>query len=117
MGMLAPMDALFSVPNHSAAGAPAWTSAAREPNELRSYFENAHGEQWISSATAHRLLVSGGDLDWETKRIDVPNYKRLLRELTESRAFAGVLLNTAESMWIASVLQAADDAFGSAVLA
>lgn len=111
------MDSLFSAPNHSKVEPPAWVSADREPGELRSYFENGYGEQWISSATGQRLLVAGGDLDWDTKRVDFPNYSRLLRELTDSRTFAGVLLNPAEAMWLASVLTAASDAFGNTAMA
>jgi hypothetical protein len=57
------MTVVFSVDNaHTeAAGAPPpWITAPRDASELRAYFENAFGEQWIASATAHRFLLSGG---------------------------------------------------------
>lgn len=55
------MTIVFSVENQhvEACGvAPAWTAAVRETSEVRAYFENSYGEQWIASATVDRFLLT-----------------------------------------------------------
>ncbi len=87
---------------------PAWLA---EPQKgLRSYFENAHGEQWIAEATKDRLLLTGGDVGWETYSIQHPNYGELAAQLAagSSPTWSGgeatvLVLEQAERTWLLPV--------------
>lgn len=88
---------------------PAWTTVPRQERELRSYFENGLGEQWIASATPLRLLVTGGDIVWRTIEISNPDYTGLMSELEVGPVhnLRGTVVNWEERLWLASVLAAA----------
>lgn len=108
------MTAVFSAENFHTAecgNPPPWTMASRETSELRAYFENAFGEQWIASATPDRFLLTGGDIGWKTLRVDTPDYRKLAVRCTESTTiafqFEGTILNLPERLWLHAVLTTA----------
>jgi hypothetical protein len=105
------MTIVFSVENlhtKQCGSPPAWTMASRQASELRAYFENVHGEQWIASATPGRFLLSGGDTGWETVQIDDPDYRELVAQCADvSAAFAGTIFSREERLWLLAVLTAA----------
>ena len=88
---------------------PQWTAASREASELRAYFENVYGEQWIASAMPARFLLTGGDIGWKTLRVDEPDYRRLAARCADSNAteFEGTTLNREERLWLLAVLTVA----------
>jgi hypothetical protein len=101
---------LFTVENqHSkeCGTPPAWINAPRLSGEHRAYFENMYGEQWLASATAERLLFTGGDISWQEHRIDKPAYAGLAKQLLISPSLDDVFLNEAERFWLISVCYAA----------
>jgi len=95
---------IFMVENsHSVACGepPAWTMGRREPQELRGYFENRHGEQWIAFATADLFILTGGDIDWQTRRIAKPDYAAIA---ADGAAALTLVLSHEEALWLNSVL-------------
>ena len=110
------MTIVFSVENShtEAAGAPPpWTTAPRDASELRAYFENAFGEQWIASATPRRFLLTGGDVGWTTTRIDDPDYRSLATRCVDpaTTGFEGTILRHEEQLWLLAVLTAAAERY------
>lgn len=106
------MTIVFSVESshtEEAGAPPPWTTAPRDASELRAYFENAFGEQWIASATARRFLLTGGDVGWKTTRIDDPDYQRLAARCVDptSTGFEGTILRPEERFWLLAVLTSA----------
>lgn len=106
------MTIVFSVDNahiDDAGAPPPWTTAPRDASELRAYFENTFGEQWIASATARRFLMAGGDLGWKTTRIDDPDYRSLAARCADPAAtsFEGTIVRHDERLWLLAVLTAA----------
>jgi hypothetical protein len=103
----------FFVRNGHEALPPAWVL---EEQGIRSYFENTHGEQWIACATADAFLITGGDIDWETKRLQSPDYPQMLATLPQAHflldappwAFElDLALAEDERAWLQAVLTAA----------
>jgi hypothetical protein len=109
-------DTAFLEPNRhfKASGAsPAWTTTPREPGERRSYFEGTCGDQWVASATKQRFLLTGGDIGWETTRVENPEYAVLLAQLATYEmwsGFQGLILAAEERHWLTAVLLAAQAA-------
>jgi len=100
---------------------PAWCSETAAPDEHRSYFENAHGEQWIASATKNLLRIAGGDASWRTIEVANPDYLRIAKQAGTGIAMSffpgvgpvtekgGCTLNTEESLWLIAVCAAMDN--------
>ncbi len=90
--------------------APAWTAAATAG--YRGYFENRYGEQWIVHASRDQLLLTGGDIGWETIEIANPDYRELARQLRNPAGSATnvlareLLLNEEERLWLHAVCAA-----------
>lgn len=108
------MKFVFSVENsHSeqCGDPPSWTSASREGGELRAYFENVYGEQWIASAKPDLFLLTSGDIGWRTVRIDAPDYRSLVTRCadTDVSDFGGTILNREERLWLLAVLTVAHE--------
>jgi hypothetical protein len=106
------MTIVFSVENshtEESGAPPPWTTAPRDASELRAYFENAFGEQWIASATPRRFLLTGGDVAWKTTRIDDPDYRSLATRCVDptTTGFEGTILRHEERFWLLAVLTAA----------
>lgn len=103
---------------------PAWIS--EKPRGLRSYFENRHGDQWVSEATKNLFRLAGGDASWETRRVKRPNYGALLRQIESYMelkktsgwvafaGFQGIVFSHEECHWLVAVLCAAVNAYGGA---
>lgn len=99
------MTIVFSVDNQHVEEcgiAPSWTTAAREAAEVRAYFENSYGEQWVASVTPSRFLLTGGDIDWKTVRVDAPDYRKLAAHCADPSvtSFEGTGLNREERLWL-----------------
>ena len=83
--MTSPKHPPFQRPNfHSNQPKPPdW--AYDPPSDARWHFyENAHGEQWVAVTSKDRLLVSGGDIDWDPIDIMGPDYAGLVSALWNS---------------------------------
>lgn len=73
---------------------------------MRAYFENSYGEQWITSVTPSRFLLTGGDIGWDTVRVDAPDYRKLAAHCADPSvtSFEGTGLNREERLWLLAVL-------------
>jgi hypothetical protein len=102
----------FQRPNHHRTEPPSWV---HDPPGRWFFFENANDEQWVASASQDRLLVTGGDIGWQTIDIQKPDYVGILAALwTPNTWFAYATshpewmdLNTScleERLWLASII-------------
>jgi hypothetical protein len=104
---------MLTIRNHHPRQLPDWSNAD-EPGQL-AYFENALGEQWIARATSDRFRLAGGDIDWETRTIEHPDYEALrieVLQVSSTRIPTGsptlnLVLDDAERIWLAAVFTAA----------
>ena len=79
-----------------------------QEGEVRSYFENHHGERFVASATPGRLLVTTDDTDWEEYVVAAPDYTQLVAWLEQPGwipppELGLMVLNAEERVWLLSV--------------
>jgi hypothetical protein len=79
-----------------------------QEGEVRSYFENGHGERFVASATQERLLVTTDDTDWEEYVVKAPDYAKLVAWLEQPGwipppELGLMMLNAEERVWLLSV--------------
>jgi hypothetical protein len=82
-----------------------------QEGEVRSYFENRHGERFVASATPGRLLVTTDDTDWEEYVVAAPDYAQLVAWLEQPGwipppELGLMILNAEERVWLLSVCMA-----------
>jgi hypothetical protein len=82
-----------------------------QEGEVRSYFENHHGERFVASATPGRLLVTTDDTDWEEYVVAAPDYAQLVSWLEQPGwipppELGLMILNAEERVWLLSVCMA-----------
>jgi len=103
---------VFEVPFEVPDEVPPWVKAKRKRDEVRAYFENRYGEQWVISARPNRLLLTGGDIDWKVKDIKSPDYSLLAQAcqapkvgfIPASALFLdGLIFSREEDVWLRSV--------------
>lgn len=85
-------------------GPPAWANEKRHHR-----FVNGCGEVWVAFANKQRFSFTGQDVDWEVRSVDEPDYKDLLKQVSEpvrglgAFCLLGWTLSTEEAVWLRSI--------------
>lgn len=103
------MNTLIHIENHHREPPPTWVTQD-DPNSRFFYYENRHGEQWVARADRTHFRFSGGDIGWETKECPLADLCNVRGE--ELGAHFNLVLDTAETLWLASAVLTAMSLLG-----
>jgi hypothetical protein len=87
---------LLEIESHDGDDGPTWRPADLK-GKFASYFENAHGEQWVFvyDGKTHQGELYGGDCGWKPERV------------RDGRV--GLMLDEAEHLWLQACWMAATE--------